>query len=368
MRLTSTGLGIGSTSPTQKLYVSSSGNSQGQFITTGAGGGANRASVILSGPSNTWFLTTNGSDINGTDEALGFYGNSATRMVITNSGNLGIGTTSPAYKLEVATGTSGQQSLASFRTADSTAANNAGVLIFATPSSTATSRSVLLLLDADGANGSGADYFYINKAGNSGNVDLFQQSNAAMTFATNGTERARITSSGNVLIGGTTDLGGKLQVLSTYIRMVDGNSSQGTGFVSSDYAGNEWHFGRNTANGYYYIVTQAGTGQYMITGTSVWLAISDERYKENLVPITDALSKVNTLRTVTGNLISEKNHTKPYLIAQDVQKVLPEAVDSSNPDRLGLAYTDVIPLLVAAIKEQTAIIESLKARLDAANL
>jgi hypothetical protein len=106
----------------------------------------------------------------------------------------------------------------------------------------------------------------------------------------------------------------------------------------------------------------------MITGTSVWLAISDERYKENLVPITDALSKVNTLRTVTGNLISEKNHTKPYLIAQDVQKVLPEAVDSSNPDRLGLAYTDVIPLLVAAIKEQTAIIESLKARLDAANL
>ena len=45
---------------------------------------------------------------------------------------------------------------------------------------------------------------------------------------------------------------------------------------------------------------------------------------------------------------------RPYLIAQDVQKVLPEAVSESEDKEgpvLGLSYTEVIPLLVASIKE-----------------
>ena len=119
-----------------------------------------------------------------------------TLKVDSANNRVGIGTATPAYKLEVATGTSGQQALASFRTADTTAANNAGIQIYATPSSTAASRSVLLSLDADGADASGGDYFFIQKLGNSGQVDLNQQSNAAMTFLTNGTERYRIASDG----------------------------------------------------------------------------------------------------------------------------------------------------------------------------
>jgi hypothetical protein len=52
------------------------------------------------------------------------------------------------------------------------------------------------------------------------------------------------------------------------------------------------------------------------------------------------------------------------LIAQDVQVVLPEAVDASNPDKLGVAYTEVIPLLVAAIKELSAKNDALETRLS----
>jgi len=48
-------------------------------------------------------------------------------------------------------------------------------------------------------------------------------------------------------------------------------------------------------------------------------------------------------------------------ISTDVQAVLPEAVDSSRPDSLGLAYTDVIPLLVAAIQELNAKVVALEA-------
>ena len=46
--------------------------------------------------------------------------------------------------------------------------------------------------------------------------------------------------------------------------------------------------------------------------------------------------------------------------AQDVQKVLPEAVDMTNNEKLGLSYTDVIPLLVAAIQELSAKVAALE--------
>ena len=56
---------------------------------------------------------------------------------------------------------------------------------------------------------------------------------------------------------------------------------------------------------------------------------------------------------------------RSFLIAQDVQAVLPEAVSLGKDDMLGVQYTEVIPLLVSAIKEQQVIIETLTARITA---
>ena len=115
-------------------------------------------------------------------------------------------------------------------------------------------------------------------------------------------------------------------------------------------------------------VSNASGGVYLTnTGTS-WTSNSDERLKENLVPIENGLSKVCSLRSVIGNFIAdETKKLTPFLIAQDVQAVLPEAVTSStikgdetNTEYLGVAYTEVIPLLVAAIKELKAEIDILK--------
>ncbi len=150
-----------------------------------------------------------------TNSPMVFITNAGERMRIATDGNVGIGTTSPAYKLEVASGTSGQQSLVNFRTADSTTANNAGIQIFATPSATATSREAVMALDADGANASGGDYFLIKKRGNSGTTDFEQYSNASMRFGTNFISRATydmtIANDGNVGIG-TTNPATKLAV------------------------------------------------------------------------------------------------------------------------------------------------------------
>ena len=53
---------------------------------------------------------------------------------------------------------------------------------------------------------------------------------------------------------------------------------------------------------------------------------------------------------------------RSFLIAQDVKSVLPEAVDDSDADNLALRYTDVIPLLVASIKELKTKVETLETK------
>ena len=133
-----------------------------------------------------------------------------------------------------------------------------------------------------------------------------------------------------------------------------------------------------------YSVIVSGTDQFLtcsntsggvfLNGASAtsWTAVSDETRKVIIEPITDAANKVSTLRAVIGRLkTDDESVRRPYLIAQDVQAVLPEAVSQTEDKEgavLGLSYTEVIPLLVAAIKEQQATITQLKARLDAANL
>lgn len=110
----------------------------------------------------------------------------------------------------------------------------------------------------------------------------------------------------------------------------------------------------------FYIINISG-GVYLASGGVAWISASDERKKDIIEPITNATNKVNQLRAVIGKYKTDAEGTRrSFLIAQDVQAVLPEAVDTTNPDVLGLSYSEIIPLLVAAIKEQTQEIEQLK--------
>lgn len=130
-----------------------------------------------------------------------------------------------------------------------------------------------------------------------------------------------------------------------------------------------WYVGPGSS-GAFCIYTQGPTyaGQYMIEGSTAWSANSDERLKDIIEPITDGITKTKSLRSVIGKYKHEEEGKRhPFLIAQDVQKVLPEAI-TDVPDgdgMMGVNYTEIIPLLVATINEQTALIESLTARIEA---
>jgi hypothetical protein len=97
--------------------------------------------------------------------------------------------------------------------------------------------------------------------------------------------------------------------------------------------------------------------------------ISDERLKTGIMPITDALNKVNQLKGCTFTYTADGKKSAG-LIAQDVEKVLPSAVsekklplkiDDDNEYKV-LQYDQTIGLLVEAIKELSAKVEELEGK------
>ena len=91
-------------------------------------------------------------------------------------------------------------------------------------------------------------------------------------------------------------------------------------------------------------------------------AYSDIRLKEDLEPIPDAIEKVQSLTGYTYTRI-DSGQRQTGLIAQEVQKVLPEAV-MDDGEHLSLAYGNMVGLLIEAIKEQQAQIDELRAKLE----
>ena len=102
------------------------------------------------------------------------------------------------------------------------------------------------------------------------------------------------------------------------------------------------------------------TGNFTATGDVE--SNSDERLKENIETIENALEKVSNMRGVYFDMKARPGVRKVGLIAQEVEKVLPEVV-STDPDKdniKSVAYANVVGLLVEAIKELKVEVDMLK--------
>ena len=92
---------------------------------------------------------------------------------------------------------------------------------------------------------------------------------------------------------------------------------------------------------------------------------SDERLKKDIIKIKDSLSIVEQLNGYKFNFINDKlEKTHIGLIAQEVEKVIPEVVYEDNHGFKSVAYGNIVALLLEAIKEQQVMINELKGKIQ----
>ena len=100
-----------------------------------------------------------------------------------------------------------------------------------------------------------------------------------------------------------------------------------------------------------------------MTGDVVAYATSDERLKDNIQLISNPTEKVNQLRGVEFDWkdgMPKAGQHDYGVIAQDVQKVLPELVKESHTGYLSVDYDKIIGLLIEVVKEQEKRIKELE--------
>ena len=106
--------------------------------------------------------------------------------------------------------------------------------------------------------------------------------------------------------------------------------------------------GTDDSQGYSLYVNNISSSKKGIYCADDITILSDEKYKTNIKTIENPIEKLMALRGVSYNRIDRDiNETRFGFIAQEVQKVLPEACDGNN----GIKNTDIVALLVEGFKE-----------------
>ena len=87
--------------------------------------------------------------------------------------------------------------------------------------------------------------------------------------------------------------------------------------------------------------------------------------KENIISISNVLDKIQNYRCVEYNFIDDETADKKIgFIAQDWQEDFPQIIEQMENEKIGMKYTETIPILLKAIQEQQEIINDLKNRIQ----
>jgi len=308
------------------------------FSTTGT---ASASKLIPTGSS----VTGNGLYLPAAN-ALGLSTNGTNAVYIDASQNVGIGTSSPSYKLEVkgSSATAGQLSIHDGTGDTTVSGNNAASLLFQ-----ARDTGIRTIAEIDAQN---------TTTNGTGGAMVFQ-TRVSDALA----ERMRIDSSGNLLVNTTTTGQANTQGFAfnvgtgSYLSIGHATGTAGgQPFLSFSYNGGA--IGSVTQNG---------------TTAVAYNTSSDYRLKKNIAPITGALVKVNLLKPCTYTWKFAPDETGEGFIAHELAEICPQAVHGEkdavdadgNPVYQGIDTSFLVATLTAAIQEQQALITALTARITA---
>jgi len=321
--------GIGTSSPDEKLTVTSTNPTGGLIASL-----RNNGTSSLTG-SKLWFNQNTVDNWNiGQPAGVNAFvfcnstGSTNERMRIDSSGNVGIGTSSPlaTAMLEVSRSTT------------------------VIPTATVTADAQVVGWRSRRTGGSFPREYYIGIRENSTALDFYDNTANAL--------RASIDSSGRLLVGltSTRSNGGAIQAaaigqsgLVTYTNTTSTNSAA------------------------YFENPNGVIGSIQTTNSSTsYNTSSDYRLKNTIAPMTGALSKVAALKPCTYKWKADDTQSQGF-IAHELQEVVPEcvtgekdAVDADgNPVYQGIDTSFLVATLTAAIQEQQQMIETLQAKVAA---
>jgi hypothetical protein len=295
-----------------------------------------------------------------------------------NGGNVGIGTSSPSEKLEIAGAASATSTGIAIKNGSATRLrifhnDNAGTNYISSHDVGAAqalfimSGNNLLLSGGGGTEPSNGEGLCIGSGSTITRIDMRNTTTGDATgdgtslqlngndftienreagyvaISTSLTERMRIDSSGNLLVGTTNDAGTNAEGFLFYA---------GSG-ASRFYIGHV----NGTANGTQYTVFNYNStkiGDITQSGTTAVLynTTSDERLKENITDANDAGDKIDAIKVRQYDWKADGSHQDYGMIAQELQLVAPEAVsgDADSEEMMGVDYSKLVPMLIKEIQ------------------
>ena len=307
-------------------------------------------------------LATNGSGTLSWATASSSQWTTTSSDIYYNTGNVGIGTTSPGYKLESAGAIAvkfANPDTGAVRIEATTGTNAAAMQFINTGGS-----GYVGLDSSTGARVSGAAY----------SLNVFHAGAYPVVFGTNNIERARITSAGKFFVNETAEIAGYseqavITANSTSVALALKSSSASIALATTSTDTSTYNAAVFANNGNF---SGALKGSISVSNSATtYNTTSDYRLKENIAPMTGALATVAQLKPCTYTW-KDGGEIGQGFIAHELQAVVPDCVtgakdavnDDGKPIYQGVDTSFLVATLTAAIQELKAINDAQAVRIE----